>query len=190
MVGRLELELSCVELRDKLVHHALHPQHGFLFGKRRTRPEGLAADGPDEAKRKRLALARNIAFRSLRDVEHLANFEEHRSLKLVRGVAPERAHHLREKRVAHNAILRRHWVGNYEAAIRGTRVKVVKLLLRKERVVHRLGEAEREAKLANTRLRAERRIGKRRNRRRGRHRVGNVVEPVKPRDFLDEIGLG
>ena len=185
MIRGDELDTARMKLRDQFLDHALQPQDGLFFGDGRRLAQGLASDRTDETERETLRLRRHAALVR----EHLADLEEHRALELVRRIAPERTHHLRQQRVTHHAIFGGNGVRNDQTVRRLAGVEIVQLLLRQEAVVHRLGEAERETELADAGLRLERRVAQRRDRGRRRHRVRNVVQAVDAGDFLDEIRL-
>ena len=196
MVRRDELDAPGVETPDKLLDRALHPEHGLLLVQRQAAAQRLAPDRADEAEREQFALRRlvlrgHLALRRNRHLaEDLARLEQQRG-RLVRRVLAERRVHLRQETVAHEAVFGGHGIGNREPRPLRllARIEVVQLLLGQEGIVHRLGEAEPHRNLAQPALRAERRVGERRDGRRARHGVRDVVQPVEARDFLDEVGL-
>ena len=120
---------------------ALYPEKS-LFG--RDGPaavERAAANWPREAERKTVRLER-LAVLGL--FEHAPELEELRRFELMRCIAPERAHQLRQQRVAQHAVLGAHRIGQRKARRLHLFARIERLQLAggEERVVHRLREAE------------------------------------------------
>ena len=188
MLGRTELKARHVHGGGEPFNGALYPEKS-LFG--RDGPaavERTAANWPREAERKTVCLER-LAVLGLS--EHAPELEELRRLELMRCVAPKRAHQLRQQRVAQHAILGAHRIGQRKARRLHifARIERIQLASGEERIVHALREAERKARSAHLLLGAERRVGERRDARRARHCVRNVVEPVDAGDLLHEVSL-
>ena len=104
------------------------------------------------------------------------------------GVASDGLVELRQEAVAHHAEIGRHGVGDDEARFAGPR-ELVDVTRREERIVRRLGEAQRKAEFADAAFRPEQLVGERRDAGGARHDVGQIVKPVDPRNLLNEVGL-